>query len=176
MPYRMIVAGFILLSVPASGSASEAQADPRKAHGVFTGEMKAVLYVSDVERSAPFYRDVLGFDFQGFASVDANPYYAEMIVAGVKFGLHEPMSAGQETKVGKQRLYFRVEDLLAQRSRVLAWGKDAGEIKKTDWMNMFIVRDPDGNEIVFAFTDPEYHSINPWNIGEPVPRGDTKTP
>jgi hypothetical protein len=88
-----------------------------------------------------------------------------MAAAGVKFGLHEPTSAGQETKVGQQRLYFRVKDLRLHRSRVLAWGGDPGELKTTDWMDMFLVRDPDGNEIVFAVTDPERHSINPWNTG-----------
>ena len=154
---------FLLLAYTASGVTQD---DPKEAHGIFTGEIKPVLYVNDVEKSAPFYCDVLGFEFEGFAGIEANPYYAEMTVAGAKFGLHEPMSADQETKVGRQRLYFRVRDLHAQRSRVLAWGENAGEIKATDWMDMFIVRDPDGNEIVFAVTDPEHHSTNPWNTGE----------
>lgn len=140
----------------------QAEDNPREAHGVFTGEIKPVLYVSDVEKSAPFYRDVLGFDFQGFARLDDDPYYAEMVAAKVKFGLHEPTSTAQETKVGQQRLYFRVIDLHAHRSRVRAWGAEPGEIRKTAWMDMFIVRDPDGNEIVFAVTDPERHSSNPW--------------
>jgi len=145
------------------GASSASQNDPREAHGIFTGEIKPVLYVTDVEKSAPFYRDVLGFAFEGFANVDGNPYYAEMAAAGIKFGLHEPTSAEQVTKIGQERLYFRVEDLEAHRSRVLAWGGAPGEIKVTGWMDMFMVRDPDGNEIVFALTDPERHSSNPWN-------------
>ena len=87
----------------------------------------------------------------------------EMAAAGVKFGLHEPTSTGQETKIGQERLYFRVEDLQAHRSRVLAWGGVPGDIMVTGWMDMFIVRDPDGNEIVFAVTDPKRHTSNPWN-------------
>ena len=168
----LLVILFLALPYASSG---ESEGDGKQAHGVFTGEIKPVLYVSDVEESAPFYRDVLGFDFQGFAGGDANSYYAEMIVAGVKFGLHEPTSSGQKTMVGRQRLYFRVNELRAHRSRVLAWGEDAGAIKKTEWMDMFIVRDPDGNEIVFAVTDPEHHSINPWNSKGPVAREDSKT-
>ena len=166
---RMIkgLPAFLLLFF-ANGALGETQNDLRDAHGIFTGEVKPVLYVSDVEKSAPFYRDVLGFDFQGFANTDGQPYYAELIAAGVKFGLHEPMSTDQEPKVGQQRLYFRLNNLLVQRSRVLAWGGEAGEIKTTDWMDMFIVRDPDGNEIIFAVTNPERHSINPWNTEEPA--------
>ena len=174
---RSISCFVVLLLLPVAYLASgNAQDDPRDAHGLFTGEMKSVLYVHDVEATAPFYRDVLGFDFHGFDGEDANPYYAEMIVAGVKFGLHEPTSGGQKTKVGRQRLYFRVENLRAHRARVLAWGKDAGEIEKTDWMDMFTVRDPDGNEIVFAVTEPGHHRINPWNTRKPVAPGDKKTP
>jgi catechol 2,3-dioxygenase-like lactoylglutathione lyase family enzyme len=167
---------FVFLSLPLLyPTPGETQGNPKEAHGVFTGEMKVVIYVSDVEQSAPFYRDVLGFDFHGFAGEDKNPYYAEMVVAGVKFGLHEPTSDGQETKIGQQRLYIRVEDLHAHRSRVLAWGVAAGEIKKTDWMDLFIVRDADGNEIIFAITDPEHHSIYPWNTGKPVAGEHKKT-
>lgn len=156
---------FLPLACAASG---DRPGDPRDVHGGFTGEMKSVLYVTDVVKSVPFYRDVLGFDFQGFAGEEADPYYAEMSAAGVKFCLHEPMSAGQETNIGRLRLYFRVKDVQAHRSRVLARGGDAGEIMTTDWMDMFLVCDPDGNEIIFALTDPERHSIYPWNIGEPV--------
>lgn len=163
----------VTLLVACGGSGGE-PADEQNAHGVFTGEIKAVIYVSDVEKSAPFYRDVLGFEFQGFAGPAEEPYYAEMVVAGVKFGLHEPTSEGQEAKVGQQRLYFRLRDLPAHRARVLAWGGKAGEIKKTAWMDMFIARDPDGNEIVFAVTDPEQHSINPWDTRDPATGRDEK--
>jgi predicted enzyme related to lactoylglutathione lyase len=147
------------LALAVSGRAED---DARQAHGIFTGEVKPVLYVTDVEKSAPFYRDVLGFEFQGYANSKGEPYYAEMVAGAQKFGLHEPTSADQESRVGKERLYFRVKDLERHRARVVAWGGEAGEIKKTAWMDMFIVRDPDGNEIVFAVTDPSRHTSNPW--------------
>jgi len=156
---------FLILSVTLAGPV-QAQDDPREAHGSFTGDIKPVLYVTNVEKSMPFYRDVLGFDFEGFADLDGGPYYAEMVAGGRKFGLHEPTSTGQDSMVGRERLYFRVGDLDVHRSRVLARGGNPGEIRKTGWMDMFIVHDPDGNEIVFAVTDVERHSGNPWSVPE----------
>jgi predicted enzyme related to lactoylglutathione lyase len=162
-----ILFAFMLVALTA-GTSDQEQTDPRAAHGTFTGEIKPVIYVTDVEKSAPFYRDVLGFDFQGFANSKGEPYYAEMSAAGVKFGLHEPTSPGQEAKIGRERLYFRVRDLEAHRSRVAAWGGEPGEIKKTSWMDMVTVLDPDSNEIVFAVTDPGRHSSNPWRVEAPA--------
>lgn len=161
----------LLLLSAVSARPGRAAESHREDHGTFTGEIKSVLYVKDVEKSAPFYRDVLGFGFLGFANSKGHPYYAEMAAAGVKFGLHEPTSTAQESKVGQQRLYFRIEDLQAHRQRILAWGGTPGDIKTTDWMDMFIVRDPDGNEIVFAVTDPERHSSNPWRTEAPDTNG-----
>jgi predicted enzyme related to lactoylglutathione lyase len=158
------IAGSVLLILApvAFPAAARGQEAARAAHGGFTGEVKPVLYVTDVEASATFFRDVLGFEFLGFSNADGQPYYAEMRAGTLKFGLHEPMSPDQETRIGQQRIYFRVRDLGAHRSRVAAWGGNPGTITKTDWMDMFIVRDPDGHEIVFAFTDPARHTIDPW--------------
>ncbi len=110
----------------------------------------------------PFYRDVLGFEFLGHSEADGEVYYAEMGAGPLKFGLHNPTNPEQETWVGHQRIYFRVRDLREQRARVLAHQGPAGEITETDWMDMFIVRDPDGHQIVFAETDPAKHTIDPW--------------
>ena len=132
------------------------------AHGEFTGDIKSVLYVSDVEVSARFYRDVLGFELLDFAELQGQRYYCEMAAGGRKFGLHEPTAPDQRPQIGQQRLYFRVRDLLAHRTRILAWQNSPGEIKGTDWMDMFVVRDPDGHQIVFATTDPAQHGIDPW--------------
>lgn len=163
MKERLLPMLFCLVCAWMPTASGEAEEDIRTAHGGFTGEVKPVLYVADVGESVPFFRDVLGFEFDGFANrSDGSPYYAEMVAGGLKFGLHEPVAAEQKSRVGQQRLYFRVRDLDAHRDRVIAWGGDPGAIRKTDWMDMFIVRDPDGHEIVFAFTDPARHSIDPW--------------
>jgi predicted enzyme related to lactoylglutathione lyase len=130
--------------------------------GPFLGQVKPVLYVRDVEASAPFFRDILGFDFLEYAEIEGEPYYAEMAAGGMKFGLHHPMNAEQEKWIGHQRIYFRVRNVREHRESVLSRGGSAGEIVKTEWMDMFMVRDLDGHEIVFAETDPETHSIDPW--------------
>ena len=130
---------------------------------LFTGVIKPVFYVTNVEKSARFFEDVLGFTFDGFAKrSDGRRYYAEMLAGTLKFGLHEPTAEGHQSRVGKQRLYFRVNDLAAHRIRVAAQGGEPGEVNERAWMDMFTVRDPDGNEIVFAYTDPSKHTTDPW--------------
>lgn len=129
---------------------------------LFTGDVKPVLYVSDAESGAEFFRDSLGFTFQGFTNgTDGTPYYAEMAAGDLKFGLHEAMSDRQAQRVGQARVYFRVVDLERQVARLAARGI-GGDIIRADWMDMCIVPDPDGNEIVFAETDPDRHAIDPW--------------
>jgi hypothetical protein len=49
-----------------------------------------------------------------------------------------------------------------QRSLVSSGAGNPGEIGETEWMDTFVVRDPDGHRIVFAATDPAKHSIDPW--------------
>lgn len=138
------------------------QEQDRAAHGEFTGEVKPVLYVSDVDASSAFFRDTLGFALLDTAEQDGRIYYAEMGAGTQKFGLHDPTSDAEASRVGKQRLYFRVGDLDAHRRRVEAWGAEPAPIVDTAWMRMFAVCDPDGHEIVFAMTDPAIHTVDPW--------------
>lgn len=156
----------IAASLALAGFVIPAEMSGYSPHGGFTGEVKPVIYVADVERSAPFYRDVLGFELDGFAGDEADPYYAEMLAARLKFGLHEPTMSGDEERVGRQRLYFRVRDLEAHRRYVEARGADVGEIVRRSWMDFFSVRDFDDNEIVFAVTDAERHASQPWSRDE----------
>ena len=130
--------------------------------GEFLGQLKPVLYVADVEESAVFFRDTLGFTFLNFSGEKGNPYYAEMAAGPTKFGLHEPGSERERARVGRLRLYFRVTDLKAHRNHISSCGGNPGKIQETAWMTMFSVTDPDGHEITFAETDPAVHSIDPW--------------
>lgn len=158
-----VAAGALVLATGAilvgGSGAARSPADPEP---VFTGEVKPVLYVSDVEESAPYFRDVLGFEFLGYSERDGEPYYAEMAAGSLKFGLHDPLNEEHRTWVGHQRIYFRVDDVGAHRHRVADRGGSPGELIETDWMDMFIVRDPDGHQIVFAATDPGKHPVDPW--------------
>lgn len=159
----LVLVAAILLLPPAVAPGAGTQDPARDAHGTFTGEIKPVLYVSDVAASATFFEQVLGFELQDLtARRDGTPYYAEMVAGDRKFGLHEPVQEGQEARVGRARLYFRVLDLQAHHRRLEARGARITEIIETDWMDMCIARDPDGNEIVFAVTDPDRHGIDPW--------------
>ncbi len=148
----LLVSGFMLAGA-AIGD------DP---YGQFTGNIKPIIYVSDVENIAPFYRDVLGFELDGFAGDEADPYYAEMLAGPTKFGLHEPTMSGDEIRIGQQRLYFRVHDLNAHRRYVETHGVEVKEVFQRSWMDYFLVKDLDGNIVVFAVTDSERHTSEPW--------------
>jgi catechol 2,3-dioxygenase-like lactoylglutathione lyase family enzyme len=154
---RIVVAGALLAAAPGCATSTTGTAS-----GNFTGEVKPVLYVRDVEESARFFEEVLGFALLGFSPAEGDPYYADMGAGPMKFGLHEPIDGAHEEKVGRQRIYFRVRDLAAQRARVQAGGGTAGEVRERAWMDFFVVRDPDGHDIVFAVTDPARHTIDPW--------------
>ncbi len=150
--FSLVVGGFVPAGV----------ANGDDTHGQFTGNIKPIIYVSDVEKSAPFYRDVLGFELDGFAGDEADPYYAEMLAGPTKFGLHEPTMSGDEPRIGQQRLYFRVRDLEAHHRYVEAHGVEVKEIFERSWMDYFLVKDLDGNTVVFAVTDSERHTSEPW--------------
>ena len=161
MRISIVVLIAVLISTPLS-TAGEPAEDARSLNGGFTGDVKPVIYVTDVERSMPFYRDVLGFAFDGYAQIKGEPYYADMLAGPLKFGLHEPVSDADRPRVGKIRIYFRVEDLEKQHRRVAAWGGSPGNVVERSWMDMFGVEDPDGNLIMFAYTSPDKHSSDPW--------------
>ena len=159
MRFRSVWLAISLALLTSHSNANDCQ-DIRK--GELLGQLKPVLYVADVERSAVFFRDTLGFAFLDYAGEEGNPYYAEMAAGPTKFGLHEPGGERERERVGRQRLYFRVKDVEVHRKYVSACGGNPGEILRTAWMTMFSVTDLDGHEITFAETDPAVHSTNPW--------------
>jgi predicted enzyme related to lactoylglutathione lyase len=155
--------------VPLSGPTP---ASDKVLHGRFTGELLFPIYVSDVMRSAAFYRDVLGFDFLGFYDYDqagyvtywrgeAPPLYAGFLAGTQSFGLHKPLTEQQEESVGRGRFYFRVQDVEAHHRRVRAWGGRPGSIQQTAFMRLFEVTDPDGLTLYFA-TTPDDAPVDPW--------------
>jgi catechol 2,3-dioxygenase-like lactoylglutathione lyase family enzyme len=136
-----------MCSLVATGFVLSGEANGDQPYGQFTGNIKPIIYVTDVEKSAPFYRDVLGFVLDGFAGEEADPYYAEMLAGPTKFGLHEPTMSGDDLRVGQQRLYFRVHDLIVHRRYVESRGVEIKEIFHRSWMDYFVVQDIDGNII-----------------------------
>jgi predicted enzyme related to lactoylglutathione lyase len=107
--------------------------------------MQILVPVSDVDRAADFYTDVLGlpllFRFPGNAFFDAH---------GVRLYLARPTEPGY---AGPVTLYFRVDDVSATFERLVARGatvREEPEITHRDpaydlWLAF--VSDPDGNNI-----------------------------
>lgn len=107
--------------------------------------MQILVPVTDVERAAEFYEDVLGlpllFKYPGNAFFDA---------AGIRLYLAAPTEPGFE---GAATIYFRVDDVTATLDRLEARGatvRERPEIAHRDadydlWLAF--VQDPDGNNI-----------------------------
>jgi predicted enzyme related to lactoylglutathione lyase len=138
----------------------------------FTGQLIFPIYVSDVEVSTVFYRDVLGFEFLGYWDYDASAYvaswpdttmpkYAGFVAGDQKFGLHKPANEQQEQCVGCGRYYFRVEDLDSEHARISAHGVRLSPIHSSALLRRFFVPDPDGLQVFFAET-AEGAPVEPW--------------
>jgi len=156
---------------------SEMQAAPygqedRDLHGEFTGQVIFPIYVSDVERSASFYRDVLGFRFLGYYDEAQRryveswndsipPIYAGFEAGDQTFGLHKPVNEAQERFIGSGRYYFRVKNLKNHRRRIQSWGGRPSEISSTALLTRFYIVDPDGLRIYFAVT-AQGAPLDPW--------------
>ena len=113
---------------------------------------QVLIPVTDVERAAAWYRDVLGirylFGFPGMAFLDAD---------GVRLYLASPTEPGFD---GRATLYFRVPDISAAVAELEARGVvfagpphmifDDGSAKT--WM--CFSRDPDGNNVALMSEVP----------------------
>jgi len=163
-----LVACVILLGVPQITTA-EAPADPPPR---FTGQLIFPIYVTDVEVSAEFYRNVLGFEFLGYYDYDTSAYtttwqdslpptYAGFVAGDQTFGLHKPADEAQGACVGCGRYYFRVNDLDAEHERISALGVAISPIHSSALLRRFFVPDPDGLKIFFAET-AEAAPLDPW--------------
>jgi len=160
IPVAMFLAGFC----PTASSAENTGASEAAGLAdVFTGQLIFPIYVSDVEASAVFYRDVLGFEFLGYYDYETNSYvrswrdtlppkYAGFVAGDQKFGLHKPPNEEQEQCVGCGRYYFRVHDLDAQHARVSTHGVRLSQIHSSALLRRFYVPDPDGLMVLFAET------------------------
>lgn len=113
----------------------------------------AILFVSDLERSIRFFRDVIGLPFR-FAAED----YAEFATDGAKFSLYArralPELIGCDAPAGEipwpqGEVVFFVEDVDAEHQRLLAAGVSV-LAPPTDrpWGERTLhVADPDGNVV-----------------------------
>jgi predicted enzyme related to lactoylglutathione lyase len=160
------------LCLAASGAESAEVGEDVAFPEIFTGELIFPIYVSDVEVSAVFYGDVLGFEFLGYYDYETNSYvkswqdtlppsYAGFVAGDQKFGLHKPANEAQEQCVGCGRYYFRVHDLDAQHARVSAHGVRLSQVHSSALLRRFYVPDPDGLMVFFAETAAGA-PLDPW--------------
>jgi predicted enzyme related to lactoylglutathione lyase len=105
------------------------------------------LYVSDMERSAAFYRDVLDIPLEG------DDDWQEAALGGMRFALHHTHDGIGELSAGTIHLNFEVDDVDAAADRLRAAGAAAEETMRDEWGAALRTRDPDGYEI-YLFQPP----------------------
>ena len=132
---------------------------PKQAPSVPTGPVLKgafpVVFVSNVQTSATFFRDKLGFaiDF-----LHGNPpFYASVSRGAARLHLrfvHEPVITPgvREREDGLLSAFLDVDNIKSLFAEYKAAGVDfAQPLRKEPWgASAFIVRDPDGNWICFA--------------------------
>jgi catechol 2,3-dioxygenase-like lactoylglutathione lyase family enzyme len=96
------------------------------------------LYVSDMERSAGFYRDLLGIPLEG------DEDWQEASLDGVRFALHRTREGIGQLSSGTIHVNLEVDDVDAAAKRLRAAGIEAGETMRDEWGAALEVVDPDG--------------------------------
>jgi lactoylglutathione lyase len=103
------------------------------------------LYVTDMEQSLRFYRDLLGIP------LDIDPHedgWAEtMLPGGVRFALHRTHDGVGELGSGTVRLNFEVEGIDAAAERLRAAGVEVSEVEHESWGSACALVDPDGYRV-----------------------------
>ncbi len=105
------------------------------------------LYVSDMERSAGFYRDVLGIPLEG------DDDWREASLGGVRFALHRTREGVGALSSGTIHVNLEVADIDAAAERLRAAGAEVGETMRDDWGSALDVADPDGYRL-YLFQPP----------------------
>jgi catechol 2,3-dioxygenase-like lactoylglutathione lyase family enzyme len=105
------------------------------------------LYVSDMERSAAFYRDLLGVPLEG------DHDWQEAKLGGTRFALHHAREEIGDLSTGTIHLNLEVADIDEAADRLRAAGVEVEETMRDDWGAALRFRDPDGYEL-YLFQPP----------------------
>ena len=105
------------------------------------------LYVSEMERSLAFYRDLLGIPLEGDAD------WQEATLGGTRFALHASHEGIGELSSGTIHVSLEVADVDAAAERMRSAGVSARETMRDEWGAALQVVDPDGYEI-YLFQPP----------------------
>ncbi len=105
------------------------------------------LYVSDMERSLRFYRDLLGIPLEG------DDDWMEATLGGTRFALHAAHEDIGELSEGTIHVSLEVADADAAAERLRAQGVETRETIRDEWGTALEVVDPDGYR-VYLFQPP----------------------
>jgi catechol 2,3-dioxygenase-like lactoylglutathione lyase family enzyme len=113
-----------------------------------------VIFVADVQTSAKFFRDTLGFSID-FLHGDP-PFYGAVSRDGaclhIKFVHHPVIAAGAEDDADFINAFVEVDNLDALYTEYTEAGATFHQTLRTEsWGGRdFVIRDPDGNAVCFA--------------------------
>jgi lactoylglutathione lyase len=105
------------------------------------------LYVSDMERSLGFYRDLLGIPLEGDGD------WQEAALGDARFALHHSHEGIGELSSGTIHVNLEVGDVDEAAERLRSAGIAAGEAMRDEWGAALRVTDPDGYEL-YLFQPP----------------------
>jgi predicted enzyme related to lactoylglutathione lyase len=105
------------------------------------------LYVSDMERSLRFYRDLLGIPLEG------DDDWTEATLGGTRFALHATHEGIGELSAGTIHVSLEVADVDSAAERLRAGGVETRETMRDEWGTALEVVDPDGYR-VYLFQPP----------------------
>jgi lactoylglutathione lyase len=105
------------------------------------------LYVSDMERSLRFYRDLLGIPLEGDGD------WTEATLGGTRFALHATHEGIGELSAGTIHVSLEVADAGAAAERLRGQGVETHETMRDEWGTALEVVDPDGYR-VYLFEPP----------------------
>jgi lactoylglutathione lyase len=99
------------------------------------------LYVSEMERSLGFYRDLLGIPLEGDRD------WQEAALGGTRFALHLAHEDIGPFSSGSVRVNLQVADLDTATERLRAVGVEVEETMRDDWGAAARITDPDGYQL-----------------------------
>jgi catechol 2,3-dioxygenase-like lactoylglutathione lyase family enzyme len=105
------------------------------------------LYVSEMERSLRFYRDLLGVPLEGDGD------WQEASLGGTRFALHRAHEGVGPLSSGTVHVDFEVADLDRAAERLQAADVEVEETMRDEWGAAARFTDPDGYQI-YLFESP----------------------
>jgi len=105
------------------------------------------LYVSDMERSLAFYRNVLGIPLEGDGD------WQEASLGGTRFALHCTREGVGALSSGTVHVNLEVAGVDAAAERLRAAGVEVGQAMRDEWGSALEIADPDGYRL-YLFQPP----------------------